>query len=529
MKIEKKIWLSLIASVLFAVIFSIWIFRQDTVRNELPFDNTTSLKTTSFKTDGAKTESVILSDEFHTQKAILFQTTHTNAEVWLDGKLIYQYGNETHTPKFMKSPGSCWHIVDIPANSDAKKLTVKIIPVYQGYYGNPAHLFLGTRGDCILKILSQSRGILIVSCGVLFLGFLSLVLYIAVIRKKQEDFSEETSKIFLNLGIFSLLIALWSLKQCGFLQFLVPDGRTLYFIDFFTFYLFPVPFNFLLYDICKSKFRKGALFLSVSYLINMGAAVLLQCMGIVDIFLILPITHLIMLVNAAYTIGLIHYEAKQLGNELARKFRYPMYLIMYFALSELLVYYIRRFQQTSVFLPLGTLLFILMLIWIQVSQYYEQCIQKQKLIYFQKLANIDMLTEAMNRNAYENMIRYLDEQELELHTTGVVLLDLDNLKEINDTWGHSEGNFALRSVASILKGCLRSNDILGRVGGDEFIMMLECEEEDFGTIFRERVKTACNRFNEKSGKPFLVEISLGIAKFHLNIATDIQQPVPFRS
>ena len=103
MKIEKKIWLSLIASVLFAVIFSIWIFRQDTVRNELPFDNTTSLKTTSFKTDGAKTESVILSDEFHTQKAILFQTTHTNAEVWLDGKLIYQYGNEKHTPKFMKS------------------------------------------------------------------------------------------------------------------------------------------------------------------------------------------------------------------------------------------------------------------------------------------------------------------------------------------------------------------------------------------------------------------------------------------
>jgi len=169
-----------------------------------------------------------------------------------------------------------------------------------------------------------------------------------VVRKKQEDFSEETSKIFLNLGIFSLLIALWSLKQCGFLQFLVPDGRTLYFIDFFTFYLFPVPFNFLLYDVCKSKFRKGALFLSVSYLINMGAAVLLQCMGIVDIFQILPITHLIMFVNTAYTIGLIHYEAKQLGNELARKFRYPMYLIMCFALSELLVYYIRKFQQTSV-------------------------------------------------------------------------------------------------------------------------------------------------------------------------------------
>ena len=93
--------------------------------------------------------------------------------------------------------------------------------------------------------------------------------------------------------------------------------------------------------------------------------------------------------------------------------------------------------------------------------------------------------------------------------------DLDHLKEINDTWGHPAGNFALRSVAEILKGCLRSNDILGRVGGDEYIIMLECEEADFGEKFRERVKMACKLFNEKSGKPFLVEISLGLSLIHI--------------
>ena len=47
--------------------------------------------------------------------------------------------------------------------------------------------------------------------------------------------------------------------------------------------------------------------------------------------------------------------------------------------------------------------FIIMLIWIQVSQYYDQYIQKQKVIYLQKIANMDMLTEAMNRNAYEDI------------------------------------------------------------------------------------------------------------------------------
>ena len=103
--------------------------------------------------------------------------------------------------------------------------------------------------------------------------------------------------------------------------------------------------------------------------------------------------------------------------------------------------------------------------------------------------------------------------------------DLDHLKEINDTWGHPAGDFALKSVAEILKGCLRSKDILGRVGGDEYIIMLECEEADFGETFRQRIRLACNRFNEKSGKPFLVEISLGITEFRPNISTDIQQVI----
>ena len=65
--------------------------------------------------------------------------------------------------------------------------------------------------------------------------------------------------------------------------------------------------------------------------------------------------------------------------------------------------------------------FIVSLIWIQVYRYYDQYVQKQKIAYLQKMANMDMLTEAMNRNAYENMIKYLDEQEIELRTTGVVL------------------------------------------------------------------------------------------------------------
>ena len=162
-----------------------------------------------------------------------------------------------------------------------------------------------------------------------------------------------------------------------------------------------------------------------------------------------------MMFSVIYTFIIIHYEAVKLENRAAREFKYPVYIIMTFGVMEMLMYYIRDFKKTSIFLPLGTLIFIISLIWIQVYRFYDQYVRKQKLVYLQKMANMDMLTEAMNRNAYENMSKYLDEQEIELKTTGVVLLDVDDLKVINDTYGHEKGDEALNCVINVFVRLLK--------------------------------------------------------------------------
>ena len=378
----------------------------------------------------------------------------------------------------MKSPGPCWHIVNLPKNSDGKHLQVRIIPVYSDYYGNSFHLFGGTKGDCTLKILSNSLCSLVLSCKILSLGIICLILCFSIMRKNDKYSSDESYMIFLNLGVFSLLITLWTLKQCGFLQFLIPDPRALYFIDYFTFFLFPVPFNFILYDICKSKYRKGAVHLSILYLCNMAAAVLLQCTGVIDIFRILPVTHLIMLANVIYTVTLIRYESIKLQNEAARHFKYPMYLVMAFGVAELIAYYIQHFQQTSIFLPFGTMLFILLLIWIQVSRFYDHYLQKQKLVYLQKLADTDLLTDTMNRNAYEKKVNRLNVQKDKLHTTGLILFDLDNLKIINDRFGHEKGDEALQLCSQCIKQFFPDKENLFRIGGDEFAYFYNKNKEN---------------------------------------------------
>ena len=92
MKIEKKLWIILFAFGIFAICFSGWIFRQSTARENLFWDNTIRCETKELKEGEIKSEKIALPEDFDVPKSILFKTTHTIAEVWLDGEKIYEYG-----------------------------------------------------------------------------------------------------------------------------------------------------------------------------------------------------------------------------------------------------------------------------------------------------------------------------------------------------------------------------------------------------------------------------------------------------
>lgn len=87
------------------------------------------------------------------------------------------------------------------------------------------------------------------------------------------------------------------------------------------------------------------------------------------------------------------------------------------------------------------------------------------------LANIDMLTQVPNRRYFND----LASQSLQLNAAAestLMVFDLDHFKDINDTQGHAAGDDALRLVARSARETLRARDVLGRLGGDEFIVLL---------------------------------------------------------
>lgn len=133
---------------------------------------------------------------------------------------------------------------------------------------------------------------------------------------------------------------------------------------------------------------------------------------------------------------------------------------------------------------------------------------------FRRLAETDALTGAANRRAF---MQYLDIQtqnagrdEIPL---SVIMVDLDHFKLINDTHGHGAGDRVLVETVRAIQGCLRDGDMLGRLGGEEFCVILPGAGLHSAALAGERIRAAVEAMTiaTEAGDPVPVTASLGVA------------------
>lgn len=141
-------------------------------------------------------------------------------------------------------------------------------------------------------------------------------------------------------------------------------------------------------------------------------------------------------------------------------------------------------------------------------------------------ATHDALTGLPNRARLRDV---LDARLVDAATSGeplsVVLLDLDHFKDINDSLGHPIGDQLLRRIGERLQGGLRDSDMIARMGGDEFAVVLPATESDEGLWIAERLIETLQEPIEVEGLRLRVGTSAGVATFpvHGSIGTDLIQ------
>lgn len=132
----------------------------------------------------------------------------------------------------------------------------------------------------------------------------------------------------------------------------------------------------------------------------------------------------------------------------------------------------------------------------------------------------DELTKLLNRRGF---------MEKALHLVGenkgknayMVFADVDHLKEINDSFGHAAGDFAIISVADYLRANLPEDAVIARIGGDEYVALVVTDEENYGQQIVPNIKAFAEEFNQNTDKPFYVEMSVGVYEFVCDSGMDL--------
>nr|WP_306670184.1 MULTISPECIES: GGDEF domain-containing protein [unclassified Acinetobacter] len=210
------------------------------------------------------------------------------------------------------------------------------------------------------------------------------------------------------------------------------------------------------------------------------------------------------------TVGLVLFERRIVYSALIPATLYLVscgYLSFFGQLTYAPLFLLTDFPYKNGFWVLSMLFFIVPILLSQ-WRYREALIAH--------LSQVDPLTNTFNRRSINQCLEQLNRKQASSYA--VILVDLDHFKQINDEHGHHKGDEALVQVCHVLAGHIREQDVLGRFGGEEFILVLKQATAHQAKQVAERCRQAITQIElyDEHNQPIHFTASFGIALSHHN-------------
>ncbi|HZV98900.1 MAG TPA: sensor domain-containing diguanylate cyclase [Methylophilaceae bacterium] len=131
-----------------------------------------------------------------------------------------------------------------------------------------------------------------------------------------------------------------------------------------------------------------------------------------------------------------------------------------------------------------------------------------------QLATIDGLTLLSNRRGFENLSRHaMNICRRQEKPACLLFFDLNHFKQVNDRYGHAEGDEALVTFSKILKDVFRESDVIGRLGGDEFVVLLTDTAKSQSPVVLQRLQHAIDTHNHSAQRGYDLAFSVGAVEY----------------
>ncbi len=447
---------------------------------------------------------------------IMFKSNLSSVRVHVDKKYVYSFGTEYNdVGQFVPKK---YNLITLEDSSTEHEIEITYAVAENNAFNGFFPIYYGAKRNLVQYFLQSHRLSILVGAFLIVYAFLLVSMGIFLWLYRGEDIT-----VFIIAGV-SLLFGIYTFGYNDVFSFLNDNYNFYSQMEYFSLYLIPFSISLLLYvihpDIAKNRQR-------IILGINFAMPVIFWLsarIGIthIDIF-VTPVQIVmaleIIIILPALLLGMYMENKKKRESSTYTGIDADNYLLLgfifliIFGFLEILKYTFRRYnvnaESKSVFantnyLTLGILFFIICLFIYYFLNGIDHMNANKVKKHLEGLAYTDALTGLMNR---AKCMQYAAALEGEY---AVVSLDLDRLKYVNDTFGHLEGDRMIKSFSEMLEKAFEGASLIGRTGGDEFLVIFENPEEGICDRCIDKLQKNMQEFNQ-TGENFTLSASAGYA------------------
>lgn len=406
---------------------------------------------------------------------LTFYSIHSIVYVYLDHKLIYSYGKDFYDAKSVVPKRH--HHISLGSNYQGKLLTISFTGSGPAAFSGLSSVFVGNRFDMLVQDIYQVKisffsGFFMFTLGVILI-ILSPYLFL---------FHDNDTRIFFS-GLISLLLGVYVMSFYGIIDLLVNNALLNTFLEYATLYNIPTAILGYLMSTFTGNEKKWFKFMFLFDVALFLLSVILHYSHLAIIYEFTPILHVVAGVQFVITAVILrnYYKNKKKdslpgASDSENFFLVGLVIFMSLAIVDIIRYNYQKYSHGAgepsaslTGLTYGALAFVFCLL---VSYLFYNIFSKNADSMQSQIINLaytDPLTGLSNRARCEQMINALSEEH---GTYTIISLDLNKLKFVNDTLGHHEGDRLITGFSTILTECFWDANLIGRMGGDEFIVIL---------------------------------------------------------
>ncbi|MBD5493661.1 MAG: diguanylate cyclase [Lachnospiraceae bacterium] len=414
----------------------------------------------------------VLPDSWNIEEgALRLHIWQTAMRICIDDEQVYEYGFDRMTDN--KTVGSGMQFINFPSDYQGKTLKIHLVLAENRAFSNYESIRIYEWSNAYKILMTENRIPLFIGCFLTIFGVVTLITTIFALA-----FSVKYIRIFC-IALFSLLMGLWTLCYYNvILAFALPLYK-ISLLEYIALYLAPLPMIVYLWEDIKNLNNK---FISILYhaifAIQVTATAVMLGLHTFDIVhcpATLKYMQILIICALVFAI-LVELISIRLNNTSNKLFLFGIVIVACCILYDLATYYNRRYFGGT--LPnirgissIGIVIFIFILIVSFYISLTQKMMQEKERDFLIKSAYTDELTQIHNRRYCIEYMNKIRESKSSDYT--IICFDLNNLKTVNDTLGHAKGDILIKSAADVIAKTFENHGIVARMGGDEFIAVLD--------------------------------------------------------